>query len=140
MTSKNRENKVGERVKSIRQALKMTQSEFASKLDISTTAMSESEKAKYKPGFEVMMKLMTVYDVNLYYLFFGKGQMFLPGGDAAKGSALLDMTDYTDYELEFLDYFAKSQVVRFRLLGYFQQLMLEEGDLYKREIEELGDA
>ncbi|MCP4230071.1 MAG: helix-turn-helix transcriptional regulator, partial [bacterium] len=66
-----------ERLRLVRQTLTMTQKEFAARLKISGPALSEIENGKYKPGFDFIVNISREFNVNLYYLLFAEGDMFL---------------------------------------------------------------
>jgi transcriptional regulator with XRE-family HTH domain len=71
------ENVFAERLKLTRETLKLKQKEFAARLNISAASYSEIESGKYKPNYEFIYNLAKEFNVNLYYLLFGKGDMFL---------------------------------------------------------------
>jgi len=131
---KKKEEKLGDRIKKIRKALKMSQISFSAQLGSSATSFSEIENNKYKPGFEILFKLATEYNANLYYLFFGKGEMFLDIGKDPLTQMKVEGEEFTRYELELLDYFTRSKICRFKLLGLFQQLLFSERAIFDAEI------
>jgi transcriptional regulator with XRE-family HTH domain len=126
------------RVTRIRRELKLIKREFAERVGISQPSVSEIEHARYKPGWDFIIKILVNCNVNPYYLFLGQEPVFIDG----KGSRdfyFTEDTDLTSYEEEFLAYFRKSSIVRVRLLGYFQELLIDNSELYRKEIEEMGD-
>ena len=68
---------IAERVKSIRKTLKLTQEELSQKINVSTTYICQVEKEKYKPNCDFLENISRVLNVNLYWLLFGQGEMFL---------------------------------------------------------------
>jgi transcriptional regulator with XRE-family HTH domain len=65
------------RLKAIRHALDLSQKEFAGHIKISAPSYSEIETGKYKPKFDVIQKIGKAFNVNLYYLVYGEGEMFI---------------------------------------------------------------
>jgi transcriptional regulator with XRE-family HTH domain len=68
---------IGKRIKNIRTALNLTQKTFAEKFNISKSSLSELENGKHKPGLDMVVSIAKEYDVNLYYLLMGEGEMFI---------------------------------------------------------------
>lgn len=68
---------IGGRVKAIRKELRLKQTEMAEKLGTFYSYISAVEKGKANPGHGFFFKISTIYNVNLNYLFHGKGEMFL---------------------------------------------------------------
>lgn len=62
----------------IRKALNSSQIDFGKAIGYSACFISELENNKKKPSVATIHKLFTVFNVNLYYLFTGVGEMFLP--------------------------------------------------------------
>jgi len=67
---------VGERLRSIREKLNLMQKDFARELELSAPALSEIETGRNRAGIELLIKLSEKYNVNLYYVLLGKGEMF----------------------------------------------------------------
>ncbi len=67
----------GKRIKQVLKHLKLTQKESAARLGISIASLSEIENDKYKPGHDFFYNMVKEFKVNLYYLYFGKGDMFI---------------------------------------------------------------
>lgn len=61
-------NKIGKRIKELRKAAGMTQSELASRLGISASAVGMYEQGRREPDSNIMVKLCTVFDVSGDYL------------------------------------------------------------------------
>jgi len=130
-----KENNAGDRIKQIRLELKLRQQEFGEKLDISGPSLSEIETGKYKPGFELLVKLHKVFNVNLYYVLFGEGSMF----EDPMISSLRRVEKYaknTGDVREFLYYFERSGILQYAILSLYKKLMMSEKDLILREIDD----
>ncbi|MCX6581484.1 MAG: helix-turn-helix transcriptional regulator [Candidatus Aminicenantes bacterium] len=66
----------GRRLKDIRRKLIIPQKDFAEKLQMSGSFLSEVEKGKAKPGYEFLKSLILKFNINLIYLF--KPLLFYP--------------------------------------------------------------
>lgn len=127
------ENTFGDRVRTIRQHLKMNQVPFAKKLVISPATLSDIENNKYKPGHDIIIKFVKEYNVELDYLILGKGPMF---ADGYTGSKLDDALANDPSTRKFLHYFASSNFVRFNMLAQFEKLCKHEKDWIDTTLEE----
>ncbi|MFO8144698.1 MAG: XRE family transcriptional regulator [Candidatus Syntrophosphaera sp.] len=72
---------IGDRLRSLRKKLKLTQVELAETLRIKASAISQMESNKIKPSLDTLKTLATVYGVNLHWLITGRGSMFDIIGD-----------------------------------------------------------
>jgi len=59
---------VGERIRDVRKAKKMTQSQLAAKLGVHYMVISQYESGKRKPKFETLQRVATALDVTPLYL------------------------------------------------------------------------
>ncbi len=66
----------GDRIKAVRQHLKIAQNIFAEQLKTSAGYISEIESGKTNPGVDLMEALKNVYNVNINWLITGIGGMF----------------------------------------------------------------
>ncbi len=68
----------GERVRRLREALGLSQSQFAQKLGIHKQMVSDVERGRQKRfNPETEKALADLFDINLSWLLDGKGEMFL---------------------------------------------------------------
>jgi transcriptional regulator with XRE-family HTH domain len=127
---------IGSRIRVIRQALKMTQVDFAQKLNASGTAISEIEGGKYKPNYDLILRLGQEFNVNLNYLIYGKGEIFTDG---------INLTDFCNTDklkvdkekfLEMLWYCENSPIVQFSVMAFFSRLIQSDREAIQNEIEE----
>ena len=65
------------RLKELRQKLNITQNDFAKACDVKLTAISKYETGLVKPGFDMLYKIASVYNVNLNWLILGIGEIFV---------------------------------------------------------------
>lgn len=72
---------MNERIKLLRKTLKLTQQEFADKLNIKRGAVANYEVGRNQPIDAVISLICKTYNVNEDWLRHGKGEMFLPVED-----------------------------------------------------------
>ncbi len=84
---------LGSRIKFIRKTLGIKQEEFAKSLGFSSNSFSEYETGKVNPGFDCLLKLVTLYNASLEFLFFGNGEPF----KASKWVELDDIISEEDF-------------------------------------------
>lgn len=68
---------IGERIKKVRQRLKLQQREFARSLGMAHSYISKIETGNANPGPSLFLRLSKEFDVSIEYLFSGSGDMFL---------------------------------------------------------------
>ena len=67
----------GRRMREIRDQLKISQIEFAKKLEVSNSFISEIEYGKTKPGLLLFIRMADIFKVNPTWLLLGQGKVFL---------------------------------------------------------------
>jgi len=126
---------IGERMQSVRKELNLKQKDFAGELDISGASLSEIEAGNIKPRFEVFYHLTGKFNVNIYYLLYGKGEMFLT---APVGESALAGTENSGESREFMEaflrYFSDSPVVRYEMMSFFTTYLVENEHLIEKDI------
>ena len=127
-------NGIGKRLRHIRETLGLKQKEFAEKLNISGATLSDVEKGKYKPGHAVFYNIALAFKVNLYYLLYGEGDMFVDPKKFTGGDQKTE-EEITKEEKKFLWYFNNSIILRYRILSNFEALLLHEKENLKKEFE-----
>lgn len=125
---------IGKRIKQIRKSLGLKQEEFVRNLNISTTSISEIETGKFNPNIELLANMAKVYNVNLYYVMFNEGDMFI---DAAlsfhqnKKKYAVDVEDVRD----FFYYFERSSIFQYEVMKFFKTKLLREKEIFQEEID-----
>lgn len=69
---------IGQRVKAVRQELKLSQEQFGQIFNAGKSYISAVENDKSKLSVDNLVKLLLNYDVNINYILGGKGEMFNP--------------------------------------------------------------
>lgn len=85
-------DKIGDRIKKIRQNIGLSQIDMANKMRINPKTWSRYENNSTFPPKEILEKLAEVYNFNLHWLIMGKGEMFI------KDSNTLKQTEYSSNE------------------------------------------
>ena len=65
-----------ERIREVRKSKRLTQKMFGRRLDIKQPQLSRYERGISEPDYDTIKKFHTVYNVNLNWLFSGRGNMF----------------------------------------------------------------
>jgi len=123
------------RLKLIRKALGINQKDFAGKLSISASTYCQIEGGQYLPSYEFIYNLVDVCKINLYYLMFGQGEMFLDPAAASSGRMEEYAVNREDVE-SFLWYFRESRIVQYQVLGYFRSILIREKEALAEELKD----
>jgi transcriptional regulator with XRE-family HTH domain len=127
---------IGNRIKQTRKALNLKQKDFAQELNISVSSLSEIETGKYKAGVEFLSSLSKKFNVNLYFVLFGEGDMFISPTASSYTRASKFAVNLDDVR-DFLYHFERSSILQYFILNQYKTRMMKEGDLILREIEAL---
>ena len=125
---------IAARIKHIRKTLKIKGKDFASRIGISGPSLSEVEKGKYYPNFEFIYHMAREYNVNLYYIIYGQGEMFLDPGKQTELRELEELADNSDDVRRFLKYFQESEIIRYHMLSQFKSKITLEKELIEKEL------
>lgn len=69
---------VGQRIKAVRKALKMTQAQFAKEILVGWETVAAWEQGKAKPGKSRLYMIEEKFGVSLHWLETGEGDMYKP--------------------------------------------------------------
>ena len=125
----------GERIKKIRKALNLKQKEFAERLNMSSPSLSEIETGKYKPGYDFLINISKEFNVNLYYVLFGEGDMFIDPILSSYRRVKEFAVNIEDVR-DFLYYFERSSILQYFILNQFKTKMVMEKEPVLKEINE----
>jgi transcriptional regulator with XRE-family HTH domain len=126
---------VGNRIKAIRNFLRYRQKEFAGKLGIANSSLSEIESGQTRPGFDFLVSISRVFNANLYYILFGTGEMIIEQGEIDDKLAAYYAANKQEIE-NFFYHFRGSSILQFKILAYFKTVMMNKGEAILREINE----
>lgn len=127
---------IGSRVKAIRKILDFTQKEFAETMEITMVTLSDIETGKKRPGSDILFNLSELYDVNLDFLLFGRGDMFrhaLENDEVMIGDNAFGVL--TNEVREMLWYMQNSRLARFAFITLTKEYIIENGALLKYDID-----
>ena len=124
---------VGQRMKSVRKKLGLRQKDLAPILKISMASLSDIESGKSLPRHDAIYNLSLQYNVNIYYLLNGEGEMFQTDSFIrVVESGVFGI--HTEFLKEFYRYFTDSSLVRYEMMSYFRELLLEKDKLIEKDI------
>ena len=119
---------IGRRFKSIRTGLGLSQRELAEKLNISAATLCSIESGKGIPRHDAIYNLAAVYNVNIYYLLHGSGEMFMTD-IITRQIESGEFKTYRGFLKEFLRYMRGSTVVRYNMMNFFWKYIIENETL-----------
>lgn len=79
---------MNERIKSVRTALKLSQTDFAEKISVSRSAICKMESGENSPSEQTVQLICKEFSVNKEWLLSGKGKMFI---DKSKDEIISEM-------------------------------------------------
>ena len=121
------------RLRAIRRALQLKQIDFANQLNVSGPALSEIENGKYKPGYDFLYNLVKEFNVNLYYLLFGEGEMFRSALESVGSWGGKFSINSPDLQ-EFFEKFERSPYVQYNVLANFRILNFRDHEIIAQDI------
>jgi transcriptional regulator with XRE-family HTH domain len=122
----------GARVQTIRKKLHMNQDELAKHLNVSNGTVSAVEKGHIFPSFKVIYHLAKKFNVNLFFLVFGAGEMFHQ--DQVNKSLTGDFPREQALFLEnFIRDFNRSELFRHSIMAYCKKFRLKYSKLMQKE-------
>jgi DNA-binding XRE family transcriptional regulator len=134
----NKKNTIAGRIKSIRETLRLTQKELSQKIDVSITYICDVENAKYKPNCDFLENISCVFNVNLYWLLYGQGEMFLDPAILLGGQVGKYYVE-TGEVRNFLWYYQRSAIVQHSTMAHFYTLLIQQKQNIEKEIREYED-
>lgn len=127
-------DEIGRRVKLIRKELHISQRDFAEKIEISGSYLSEIEAGKSKPGFDFFYNASKICGVNIAYVLHGVGDMFVDIG-AGPGMSSREPGDQIESFNEILWYIERSPVFRNAVMAFAVKYLFDNSALMQSEIE-----
>ena len=131
----------GKRVKNIRKELDIAQKDFATKLGLSGSFLSEVEKGKTKPGFEFFKSIILKIKVNPIYLYTGEGPLFLgkiPDTENENDDILkIEITEDKEIIEKMFWYFNKAPVVKYAVLEFFRKYIFQNKEMLDQDLESI---
>ena len=125
----------GRRFREIRQCLKISQKDFALKLGVSNSFISEIEYGKTKPGLLLFIKLGDMFNINPAWLLLEKGGMFLNEAETNAGENTKELSNIEKNLEKLLWYFKHSPLVKHTVMGFTIKFLHDNEEIIKRDIE-----
>jgi transcriptional regulator with XRE-family HTH domain len=133
--NKDQNNDYGNRLKQLRGDLGVSQKEFAARLGIAASFLSEIEKGKTRPGYNFLIKLAETFKVSPTWLLLGHGGIYLdPESDNFSES--MEFGEQTGEIRDLLIYFRKSPLVRLSVIAFASKFLLNNETIINRDITE----
>ncbi len=131
--------KIADRVTQLRNKLNLTQKEFSNKIRVSITEVCEVEQGKSKPGCDFLENISRQLNVNLYWLLFGEGEMFLDPAIFLMNGQLDDYHISADEFRDFLWYFQRSHMIQHSIMAHYYTILVQQKENIERDIREYED-
>lgn len=131
---------VGRRLKDIRRALDISQKEFAARIDVTGSLLSEIESGRVKPGYNFLIAIAREYRVNPTWVLLEEGDMFLnnKGGHSHNSLNGNEFGDQTVQVKEMLWYLKYSPLVQSTVLSFVSKFLYENELSIQKDIEKSG--
>jgi transcriptional regulator with XRE-family HTH domain len=110
--------KIGNRVAAVKEYFNLNLSQFAKKLNVSHSFLSQVISGKRKPSFELLGSLTVVFKVNLSWLYTGEGDMLLPKQTTIHEDIISSLVD--DPELQELIVNLQIPAIKHFVLAQYQ--------------------
>lgn len=125
---------IGARIKEVRKLLHKSQKDMAEGLGITSNHLSEIESGKTNPTAVFFLKLASVYNADIGYLFHGTGDPLLSGHNVPGAGFSLDARVESIEKLLWL--MNRSPYVKHYVLGYASRLFIENEEFIRKSIDE----
>jgi transcriptional regulator with XRE-family HTH domain len=128
----------GQRLKDTRKNLDIQQKDFAEKLRMSGSFLSEVEKGKAKPGYDFIKNLIVIFDMNPLYLFTGEGPAFTREIKEPVSTGLrIEITENKEIFEEMFRYFTDAPAVKYAVLEFFKKYLFDHKEMIEFELKKL---
>jgi transcriptional regulator with XRE-family HTH domain len=129
---------LGNRVVKVRERLGFKQQKrFAVNIGMSASYISDIEKGKTRPSFNLLVGLLRRYRVNLSWLLIGKGPMFIEKVLPGRKICEYDLGDQGDFMHRIMGYMEKSKFCRNVIMSAIMRAYYENESIIKKDLEEL---
>jgi transcriptional regulator with XRE-family HTH domain len=126
---------LGKRVKLIRKELRISQKDFANKINISGSYLSEIEAGKSKPGYDFLFNISRISNVSLAYVLHGIGEIFTGIDYGPTITSEEPENDHIDTLEELLWYLERSSLLKHNVMGFAAKFIYDNEPAVKKEIE-----
>ncbi|MCP4215894.1 MAG: helix-turn-helix domain-containing protein [bacterium] len=129
----------GLRIKAIRKALGLTQTQLATSIGKSKSIVSEVEKGKSKAAVDFIGYMLRNHNVESDYLFWGEGRMFRKKEVSPKHTGRPIGSPLMNWD-ELLWYIENSKMVNNSVFGFAAKLVHDNVAYIKKELAAMAEA
>ncbi len=124
-------NRIGMRLRKIRETLNMNQSEFAVKLGLSRSALGKYERDESFPSKKVLHILANQYNVSMDYLLCNRETVFYKTNTNSLDVQKYKMDKETE---EMLFLMTHSLLVHHSVLSFLQRFKIDNHDVIEKQL------
>lgn len=124
----------GKRIKTVRKELKMSQKEFGEAVNLSASFISDIESGHSKACLDFFFKLARNYNISLYYLILGEGNVF-GSSEIRPNLGNKKIGHSVDTINELLWYLIRSPMLRNTVLGFTSKFIHDNHSHLQKEVE-----
>lgn len=125
---------IASRIPLIRETLGMSQKDFAAKIAVAPSNLSEIESGKSKPGLKFLLKVISAFSINANWLLWGLGQVFLADEEKNKYSNF-EFGEQTEDIRKLLSRFKESPLLKITVMSFAGKFQLEHEEVIRKDIE-----
>jgi transcriptional regulator with XRE-family HTH domain len=137
--NENNAAEVGRRLKDIRRALDISQKDFAARIDVTGSLLSEIESGKVKAGYNFLIAIAREYRINPTWVLLEEGEMFL--NKDHHSDVTMNGNEFgaqTVQVKEMLWYLKHSPLVQSTVLSFVSKFLYENEQSIRKDIEKSG--
>jgi len=118
---------IGRRLKNVRSAVKYTLDKVYDETHISRSYVSEFERGRKLPTSKYLKYLIETHNVNLNFIFTGKGEMFIPHKE--RRPEIYDFGKFDQEIKDLLFHITHVPNALYEVLAHFSEYKMRKGDL-----------
>ncbi|MCP4219829.1 MAG: helix-turn-helix transcriptional regulator [bacterium] len=124
---------VGKRLEKLRKQLDLSANAMAAGMNVSTWAYRAYMRGEYLPSTDSLVALAKAENISLDWLLMGKGHMF----DHSPKKETEGTVDSFQREMDEMKHvMQRVPIIKYKVMGYYQQVKEQEKELIHRELEE----
>jgi transcriptional regulator with XRE-family HTH domain len=131
-TGKDTAGDFSNRLRTARRQLHLSQKEFAARLEIAPSYLSEIESGKTRPGFEFFYKISKLFKISPIYLLHGEGLIFIETGKNWYQD--IDFGSLNNEVQELIWHMQQSPTMTHAILEFFPRYLYNNRELIEAEI------
>ena len=121
---------IGSRIKKVRRALDLTQTEFASRLGLTQNTVTRYETGDRNPSTAVLSLIVKAYNVSEEWLRTGKGEMFVPAPTSELDALVARYPQMTHETYVFIEKLVSLPMeAQNTIMGFLREVVAGFGDV-----------